>query len=336
MFRVRHFASDVRRLLISLSLAASGTLCASVVSAAPPASASGPEVLQELAKKWTSENKEISSASIRFRLFRQGGSLKPCTPGEIAAKVQGVDFVKDPEAMRRFLSSIYPFGAVPPGVHIMKTPNPWGMMDFKMAGKMQREDNLYTSDVQVATPDLKVETDTANRQIHIFAPRGSMRGMAHIADFRFVPRFHSSMAVRSVEGRIAVIATATSQVGHGEFRVDLESGALLEWAFYNPKGQVTQQLWQGGWTEFPGGARLPRWKISTVYGQTGKLQTLTMSFVEKAALNKPVYDTEFCITALKGVTVFDHRVPGRVTSFRLRDDTTDVAAAVDNPLDHAP
>jgi hypothetical protein len=336
MFPVRYFSSDVRRFLISLSLAASCTLCASVVRAAEPAPANGTGLLPKLGKKWASEDQEISTASIRFRQFLQGGLLKPCTPAEIAGKIQGVDFVKDPEAMRRFLSSIYPFGAVPPGVHIMKTPNPWGMMDFKMAGKMQREDNLYTSDVQVATPDLKVETDTANRQIHIFAPRGSMRGMAHIADFRFVPRFHSSMAVRSVEGHIAVIATATSQVGHGEFRVDLEGGALLEWAFYNPKGQVTQQLWQGGWTEFPGGARLPRWKISTVYGQTGKLQMLTMSFVEKATLNKPVRDAEFCVAALKDVTVFDHRVPRKVTSFRLREDTADVAVAADNPFHRAP
>jgi hypothetical protein len=29
-------------------------------------------------------------------------------------------------------------------------------------------------------------------------------------------------------------------------------------------------------------------------------------------------------------------VPGKLTSFRLRDDTADVAAAADNPLDRAP
>jgi len=336
MFRVRLFSSGVRRVLIALSLATICTVYASGVSAAGPAPANGPEILQKLAKKWASQDKPITSASIRFRLFRQGGLIKPCTPAEIAGMVQGVDFVKDPQAMRRFLSGIYPFGQIPANVHIMRTPDPWGMMEFKMAGKRLREDIPYTSDVQISEPDVKVETDQANRQIHIYAPRASLRGMTHIADFVRVLRFDPSLSVRSVEGPVAVIVTPADRFGHIEFRVDIESGALLESTFYNPKGQIVQQRWQGGWNLFPGDTRLPRWNIEAHYDPAGKLQMLTMSFVEKAALNKPVRDVEFSVAALKGVTVFDHRVPGKLTSFRLREDTADVAAAADNPLDRAP
>jgi hypothetical protein len=336
MFPVRYFSSDVRRFLISLSLAASCTLCASGVRAAEPAPANGTGLLPKLAKKWASEDQEISTASIRFRQFLQGGLLKPCTPAEIAGKIQGVDFVKDPEAMRRFLSSIYPFGEIPPNVHITRRPNPWSRMEFKMVGEKRREEDFDSVDVQLATPDVKVETNQANNQIHIYAPRGSTRGIIDIGDFRIVPTFQPSMSIRSVEGPIAVIATPTNQFGHAEFRVDIESGALLELVFYDPKGQITQQLWQGGWTLFPGDVRLPRWKIAAHYNPAGKLQLLTMSFVEKATLNKRVRDAEFCVAALKDVTVFDHRVPGKVTSFRLREDTGDVAAAADNPLHRAP
>jgi hypothetical protein len=318
--------------LISLSIAASCTLCASIVGAAGPAPANGTEVLQKLARKWASQDKQISSASIRFRLFRQGGYLKPCTPAEIAGKLQGVDFVKDPEAMRRFVSSIYPFGEIPPNVHITRRPHPWSVMEFKMAGEKRREEDLDSIDVQLATADVKVETNQVNNQIHIYAPRGSVRGIVDIADFRIDPRFHSSMSVRSVEGPIAVISTSPGRFGHSEFRVDIESGALLELAFYDPRGQVTQQLWQGGWTLFPGDVRLPRWRIAAHYNPAGKLQMLTMSFVEKATLNKPVPDAAFYVAAVKGVTVFDHRVPGRLASFRLRDDTTDIVGAADNPL----
>ena len=332
MFRVRLFSSGVRRVLIALSLAVICTAYASGVSAAGLAPANGPELLQKLAKKWASQDKPISSASIRFRLFRQAGFIKPCTPAEIAGMVQGVDFVKDPQAMRRFLSSIYPFGQIPPNVHLMRTPDPWGMMEFKMAGERLREDMLYTGDVQISEPDVKVETDQANHQIHIFAPRGSMRGMTHIADFLRVLRFDPSMSIRSVKGPVAVIATPTDRFGHFESRVDLESGALLELDFYNPKGQLIQQLWQGGWTLFAGDVRLPRWKIEAHYDPAGKPQLLTMSFVEKATFNKPVPDAAFLVSALKGVTVFDHRVPGRLGSFRLRGDTTDIVGAADNPL----
>ena len=336
LFRVRLFSSSVRRVLIALSLAAICRVYASGVSAAGPPPANGPEILQKLAKKWASQDKQISSASIRFRLFRQGGSIKPCTSAEIAGMVKGVDFVKDPQAMRRFLSGIYPFGQIPPNVHIMRTPDPWGMMEFKMAGERLREDSLSTSDVQISEPDIKVETDQANQQIHIFAPRGSRRGMTHIADLVRVLRFDPSLSVRSVESPVAVIVTPADRFGNSEFRVDIESGALLEATYYNPKGQLLQQLWQGGWTLFPGDVRLPRWKIQAHYDPAGKLQMLTMSFVEKALLNKPVRNVEFSVAALKGVTVFDHRVPGKLTSFRLRDDTADVAAAADNPLDRAP
>lgn len=332
MFRLRRFPCGVRRLLMPLALAAAWTFSASVVSAAGPGLANGPELLQALAKKWKSQDKKISSASIRFRAFLQGDLLKPCTPAEIADKVRGVDFVKDPAAMRRFLSSIYPFGEVPPGIHIMRTPEPWGMMEFKMAGERKRDESLDTSDVQIETPEVKVESDTANHQIHIFAARGSNRGMTDMAEFRFVPKLYPGMSVRSVEGPIAVIISPAGKYGHGEFRVDIQSGSLLEWVFYDPKGQLLQQFWQGGWTVFPGDVRLPRWKIEAHYNPAGKLQTLRMSFVEKATFNKPVRDEEFQLSAVKGVTVFDHRKPGRLGSFRLKSDTADIAAAADNPL----
>jgi hypothetical protein len=325
-------APRAKRLLIALSVAASCLLSPRGVSAAGPAPKNGPEILQQLAKKWASEDKPIANASIRFRAFLQGSLLKPCTPAEIAEKVRDVDFVSDPEAMRRFLSGIYPFGPIPPGVHMMRTPDPWGMMEFKMSGEKRREDTLDTGDVQIATPDIKIESDQANRQIHVFAARGSNRGMADVADFRFVPKFFPSMSVRSVDGPIAVIVTSPGKYGHGEFRVDIESGALLERVFYDLKGQAMQQFWQGGWTVFPGGVHLPRWKIEAHYDPGGKLQALSMSYVEKATLNKPVRDDEFHLVAVKGVTVFDHRVPGRLGSFRLRSDTSDIATAVDNPL----
>jgi hypothetical protein len=205
-----------------------------------------------------------------------------------------------------------------------------------MAGERRREEGLDFGNVQVATPDVKVETDQANHQIHIYALRGSTRGTIGIADFRRVLKFDPSMSVRSVAGPIAVIATSAGQFGHGESRVDIESGSLLESAFYDHKGQITQQLWQGGWTVSPGGVRWPRWKIEALYFSAGKLQMLTMSFVEKATLNKPVPDAAFSVTAVNGVTVFDHRVPGRLASFRLRSDTTDIVDAADNPLFKAP
>jgi hypothetical protein len=292
--------------------------------------AGDPELLQKLAKKWASQKSEVFSASIRFRRFAEGGYLKPCTQREIAREVAGVDFVKDTEAMQRLISHIFPYGKLPANVRF-KSP-PWTVIKFQMSGERRREEAADIGSTQIATPEAKIESNGLNKHIQLYAPGRSLMHVTELKDIRDCVNFHPSMAIRSVEGRVALIETGGDKLGHWEYRVDIDSGAQLECSFHRNGGRISEQHWQGGWTLFPGDVLLPRWKIDAIYDAAGKLATFNMFFVEDAVLNQTVPDAAFQLRAAEGATVFDRRVRRKITDFRLAHDTADIVAAAGNPL----
>lgn len=280
---------------------------------------------------WTEQQSKIKTAAITFRSVRLAGSMlaENVTRSEFRTHFDSLNPAADAEELQELVRS---FSTDRSPVKRAKMPGV--KKEFLLTPDRRRETSDDTIQIVERKKSFYARQSTAHQQIDVYPERKGAYTM-RLEDLRFFP---SPVAATSVlEGKL----TATRlpgvegkwRIGHpasengiastAEFLVDESTGGALEFAFRDKHGDVTSEIFQGGFTIHPNGIVFPAYQVRATYRQQ-RLRSLFFTLITECKLNEPIAEERFRIPARKGDTLIDYRHDPQGHIEQLKADVADV------------
>jgi len=280
---------------------------------------------------WTEQQSKIKTAAITFRSVRLAGSMlaKNVSRSEFRTHFDSLNPAADAEELQELFRTFSTDRSPVKRAKILGIKK-----EFLLTPDRRRETSDDTIQIVERKKSFYARQSTAHQQIDVDPERKGVYTM-RLEDFRFLP---SPVAATSVlEGKL--IATRLPgvegkwRVGHpasddglastAEFLIDESTGGALEFAFRDKHGDVTSEIFQGGFTIHPNGIVFPVFQVRAKYQQQ-RLRSLFLTIITECKLNEPIVDERFRIAARKGDTLIDNRHDPQGRIEQLKADVADV------------
>jgi len=276
-------------------------------------------------ESWPIQENAISTAVIKFRLYRSPslGGLVPYSEDTLKRAIETALPTSDSPADLDLVSRTFlgkPFAELPPA-------------KFVFDGERTLEE--FAGDKQIVDAGMHAVVEGANQAILLQDKAVARQRVVHLRDFRFLPSVKLfDVATVSPDSGLPASLMALKYVGGdrdlNEYKIHRASGNVIEYKLTHPDGAIGTWILQADFRVLSGGAQMPFVKILVNYGSAGEPRSVEAILVESMDVNVDVPRETFAIAGGAGHLVYDLRgregLPGR--SHRLTQNEADVVSVV--------
>ena len=274
------------------------------------------QVVDELRARWDRNRSAIQTAVIEYRSVH-----RPAQPqrkyDDVSALLAKTPLVNNDEAIKNFIVSL--------DTTLKGQKELWSFKVFQTDGTDRRIDstNGGTTSTHMLVGDNEVLANPRNRQIDLCLREKSRRHLSSIGEFNCIPSpsFLQDATVTHSK-RVLPLANVTLSSRGEEVVVEKESGFVIEHRRGSPHSRCCIETIQYRPTKHEGDVLLPSVVFTGRY-RMGMLEVFTLTIIDGATINEPVYPDAFVVSAAKGDVVVDRR-DGELSTTELTEGIYDV------------